>query len=532
MHNALFFNFNSRGEEVAEFYGAENLELIGSILVMAGIIIILCITLAIYKDELQEIVKKIFIMGNNEIDKIKALPASAPDVIEIPEGNSPETEKAETQDAPVAQEETPGTQAVQTEPQPVLKIGTFNVPKKEEAGEDADPVCDILNDCSWGALGVFDGMGGAGAKKYRNENGEEHTAAYWASRIVQKLVSELIQEAGNEPEPVKYLETNLHEAIKKRLDEEKAKFPSVESKVQSKMIAVLPTTMALGIYETAGETIRINSYWAGDSRIYLMDADRTCYLTLDDADAPDRDPFSPQNMDLPMNNEIRQDQDFRISKSVFNVKAGKPAILFAATDGCFGYFRNPIEFDRMMLESMMKSESPEEWLANIRKAIIDNEQQDDFSMALTVLGCSNFGTLKSYFSKRFEYDIYKDYGKFIADYTARKKEYADEISASAGKLDKKVSLDMLDFNDKFDALIENVKKYKQLEDGKIEKIKKELQPEDYTEIQSLRKKIEMAKRQSEENELEYLSKNNDYYNKYKKQYICTDAIKPESISKI
>lgn len=43
--------------------------------------------------------------------------------------------------------------------QPIMKFGIFNVPKKENEGEDADPICNVDANLNWGVIATFDGMG-------------------------------------------------------------------------------------------------------------------------------------------------------------------------------------------------------------------------------------------------------------------------------------------------------------------------------------------------------------------------------------
>lgn len=294
---------------------------------------------------------------------------------------------------------------------PLAPIGIFNVEKKTNAGEDADPILEVQADRNWGVLGVFDGMGGAGARRYiHNTTMEEHTSAYWASRFVRNAVDELIKSRPIGTDPIEYLENNLHHSIKKKLDCEIQNFPATSSTSVSKSLAKLPTTMALCAYQIVYDSIMINCYWAGDSRVYLFDGDRLCFLTLDDADAPAGDPFSPANMDLAMNNKICQDQEYRINKSTIKVKMihEKPIILFAATDGCFGYYKNPIEFENMIL-SVMSSSQIKEWMPKIKQAIIDNIQQDDFSMSAVLIGSKDCDSLQSNVRHRLSENIFADY---------------------------------------------------------------------------------------------------------------------------
>mgnify|MGYP003307775845 CR=1 FL=1 len=159
--------------------------------------------------------------------------------------------------------------------QQIIPVGVFNVEKKKDAGEDADPTLDADINRSWGVLAVYDGMGGAGARKYTHKDTqEEHTSAYWASRYVKGAIEELIKLRPIGVNPVEYLESNMHVAIKQCLDKEISNFPSASSSAVSKLLAKLPTTMALCVYEIVDENLNVSCYWAGDSRVYMFDGEK------------------------------------------------------------------------------------------------------------------------------------------------------------------------------------------------------------------------------------------------------------------
>lgn len=306
---------------------------------------------------------------------------------------------------------------------PIGLVPSFNVPKKPGKGEDSDPICDVSGDRCWGILGVFDGMGGAGGRHYKHKDTqEEHTSAYWASRIVQKTVIDMMNHRLIGTNPIEYFETNIRKFITNALDREIENFPVANIKAPSKLIRKFPTTLAISLYFIQDNTLNIYNYWAGDSRIYLFNGETQYFLTLDDSDAPNNDPFAPENSDLAMNNAICQDKDkpFRINKSTVSFRLDKdnPIILMAATDGCFGYYTNPIEFEEMIREKLKSSNSLCEWSDNIKNAIIENIQQDDFSMSMVVLGYSHesLNVLQNALTKRLKDPIFANYHRWLDNY--------------------------------------------------------------------------------------------------------------------
>lgn len=422
--------------------------------------------------------------------------------------------------------------------QQIIPVGVFNVEKKKDAGEDADPTLDADINRSWGVLAVYDGMGGAGARKYTHKDTqEEHTSAYWASRYVKGAIEELIKLRPIGVNPVEYLESNMHVAIKQCLDKEISNFPSASSSAVSKLLAKLPTTMALCVYEIVDENLNVSCYWAGDSRVYMFDGEKLCFCTLDDANAPDGDPFSPANMDLAMNNRICQDQEFRINKSQITVKidSSKPIILFAATDGCFGYYKNPIEFEKMIL-STISSPDKSQWLSSIQQAIIDNIQQDDFSMSLVVIGNTSPESLQEPISVRLSNKIFSDYMEWKETETAEQAKLSSEIAEFGPTIEEllnrlncvkeeivDVEKEKTDYCEgynrkalrliRFNLKIDEEPMYKAICEELLEK-QKEMESLQI-QIQDLREQRNNLKTQLEERQLSSQDKNNEWYLKYK-----------------
>lgn len=422
--------------------------------------------------------------------------------------------------------------------QQIIPVGVFNVEKKKDAGEDADPTLDADINRSWGVLAVYDGMGGAGARKYTHKDTqEEHTSAYWASRYVKGAIEELIKLRPIGVNPVEYLESNMHVAIKQCLDKEISNFPSASSSAVSKLLAKLPTTMALCVYEIVDENLNVSCYWAGDSRVYMFDGEKLCFCTLDDANAPDGDPFSPANMDLAMNNRICQDQEFRINKSQITVKidSAKPIILFAATDGCFGYYKNPIEFEKMIL-STISSPDKSQWLSSIQQAIIDNIQQDDFSMSLVVIGNTSPESLQEPISVRLSNKIFSDYMEWKETETAEQAKLSSEIAEFGPTIEEllnrlncvkeeivDVEKEKTDYCEgynrkalrliRFNLKIDEEPMYKAICEELLEK-QKEMESLQI-QIQDLREQRNNLKTLLEERQLSSQDKNNEWYLKYK-----------------
>lgn len=420
---------------------------------------------------------------------------------------------------------------------PLHILSGFNIPKKPNAGEDADPLVLADNKTRWGLIGVFDGMGGSGASKYTDiVTGEEHTSAYWASRIVRECVKSLMDNRPQGILPGKYLEENLHKAIKDCLNNEIKRFNGV-STIKSKMIRRLPTTMALGYYYLFNDEIKICCYWAGDSRIYLLGQDSIYFLTKDDSDTDD--PFAPENMDLAMNNTIYQDTDdvFRINKSVITLPQSEfPLTLIAATDGCFGYYKNPLLFENMLRRSILTSSNWDEIMNQIPKNIIENIQQDDFSMAIIAFGETDFSEFKENMSMRSNSELFQSFLRWYISYTEKEKVLKQHIAQTNNRIaelrtdDKTKIINSLKEDESIlkqsiDSFRELLKKYNiDAEDqfsemcNKWKSTQNSLESNKATilsEIAGLSEKLKEQKSKLENHQEEGMSANNSWYKKYR-----------------
>lgn len=404
---------------------------------------------------------------------------------------------------------------------------SFNIPKHEDKGEDADPFVDVSESRNWGVVAVFDGMGGAGARKYIHKDTQEaHTSAWWASRFVRDAVKDMIKSRRGS-EPISFIESHLKQCIIDKLREEVSNFPAASLPLLSKMMRRLPTTLAMALYVIKDGEIQINCYWAGDSRVYLFDRERVYFLTKDDADAPDGDPFSPANMDLAMNNTICEDREFKISKSTITVpySESSPIVLMAATDGCFGYFKNPIEFESMVRHSLINSDSINDWMPGIVDAIIENTQQDDFSMSIVEIGTRDFEKFKESFAGPLNSELYKEYFVWRDAVKSQQEALMDKIGAADEQISKIRS--EIESREADRAHIEQVCTALKSHDMSLalQKACKDSIEKDAENKESLSEqtKVRNAIKEDLENlRIELEEKNNEWYAKYKESVVVVE----------
>lgn len=306
----------------------------------------------------------------------------------------------------------------------------IDIPKKENFGEDASPTFIETENKQISIIGVFDGMGGSGSTLYI-ENEESHSGAYLASRTVKNVVEQFFEEQLKDEifvfsqDKIPILKAKIVEALKNKLDKQQYE----QSKIRSSLIRTFPTTIALGIIYHINSTIKIQAIWAGDSRIYFLSPKKgLVQLTKDDLKI-ENDPFQNIENDSPLSNMINLDEEF--SLNYLEIEEQEPILIFAATDGCFGYYSTPIHFENIILKTMLNSMSFLEWQEKL-SIEINKVSGDDFSLSLkSIVNDTNidFKQFKIIYQNRFE-DLYRE---FMNDINK-----IDEIVA--GLKDKEVNL--------------------------------------------------------------------------------------------
>lgn len=272
-------------------------------------------------------------------------------------------------------------------------------------------------------MAVFDGSGGSGARVYPEFG--NHTGAYVASRVLAEAVklwfdceSKRIQRrlAGknnaesDEKEGKESAEAGLKKAMDDALHRCREKSGSGPMLLGS-LKKEFPSTMAM--FLLGEQRNRAVFCWCGDSRGYVLDSQGLHQVTADDTEITDA--MVNLREDAPMTNVASASHPYQIHWRQAELK--QPSILLAATDGCFSYLPTPMEFEKLLLETMMESSSLKKWRAGLIRRI-EAVAGDDFTMGICLQGFQDFEEAKQSLRERLD-DIRE---KFPLDEKTEEKE--------------------------------------------------------------------------------------------------------------
>ena len=266
---------------------------------------------------------------------------------------------------------------------PTLSFG-FNLGRIPDQGEDSDPI--VRDGPDLGLVGVFDGMGGAGGTVYETPSGPR-TGAYLASRIARDVVEARMLEL-LEPDwnlNGKAAAEDLRRSVRQALEERLTELKAPPSRLRSKLLRALPTTMALIALQRAdrgGPDWAGHVFWAGDSRAYVLTPSGISQLSTDDLRDPG-DALANLRHDSVVSNAMSADTDFHVSYRRVELEA--PFLLVSATDGCFGYVPTPMHFEHLLLRGLKGARTTQAWSAAVQSAISEITG-DDAAMAVLGVG--------------------------------------------------------------------------------------------------------------------------------------------------
>ncbi len=269
----------------------------------------------------------------------------------------------------------------------------FSCEKKPNQGEDS--WCYSFHENA-GIMGVFDGCGGLGAASYQKLGGK--TGAYLASRAVSGgFMDWFIRSSRTEQYDLETVEQRLREYFEVCLRTADA----AESKFRGSMVRLLPTTVSLWLLEAQGDRLRATSVAAGDSRNYLLCDQGLMQINRDDLYGEDA--MSNIYNDGVLTNVVSADGKYTLARhSLYLNPAQRPCMMISATDGCFGYLPSPMDFELLLLETLMKAGNVDQWQARMAEQI-GMVAADDQSISICALGYGTFDAMKQALLPRYQF---------------------------------------------------------------------------------------------------------------------------------
>lgn len=245
-------------------------------------------------------------------------------------------------------------------------------------------------------VGVFDGCGGLGSCTYPSIQG--HTGAYMASRLASGALNDWFhtfhgREWNDSDEILGTLRSYLSAAFR-------VCKPYIERKsgIKGSMVRELPTTAAIAYARPEKNGMVVHVIWAGDSRVYILDGKGLAQLTDDDLEG--QDALSNLSNDAALTNVISSDGNYTLHYRYLRLEG--PAIIFSATDGCFGYISSPMEFEYVLLQQLENAGNAEEF-QNGLEAAFREVTGDDFAFACMAFHYDTFRNLKEAFARRTDF---------------------------------------------------------------------------------------------------------------------------------
>lgn len=282
--------------------------------------------------------------------------------------------------------------AAEPENRPTLSA-VVDLPRLRVA-EDAPPL--VAGAPEPRLIGVFDGLGGAGARKVMGEDGSR-SSAYYASRAARGAALSVAQSGPPHPRDGARAAAVFASTIGHALAMRHGAAAAGSGRVRSALLRSYPTTAALLLFHPVPGGVTSLAMWAGDSRCYaLTPAAGLQQLSSDDSLIP-CDAMAALQTDSPMNNMLTGDAPCRLA-STAHLFAG-PVVLLVATDGAFGCLPSPMHFERLLLGALTSGGDIPQWQNTVSECLAANAV-DDISIAVAFIGWRSLAHVAADFAPR------------------------------------------------------------------------------------------------------------------------------------
>lgn len=268
----------------------------------------------------------------------------------------------------------------------------FAVAKEMIPGKGEDSLYAVLGD-HMAVAAVFDGLGGLGARQYANY--QKHSGAYMASRIASGALCDWYHQLGKAAAEGRcQVGSSIEEYIRSGF-QVCTRYADQRKGMMGSLVRDFPTTAAIAIATPGESWVDLRVGWAGDSRVYLLDSEGLAQLTVDDVE--DADELSNLTSNAAMTNSLSSDGKWKMTWWKFRID--HPCLIFAATDGCFGFVSTPMEFEHLVLEALMEAQTPGGFEQALDRKF-GQRAGDDYTLSMLSVGFGSFEDTKKALSER------------------------------------------------------------------------------------------------------------------------------------
>lgn len=262
-----------------------------------------------------------------------------------------------------------------------------------DSGEDAYAYDFTRSDIH--AFGVFDGCGGSGAWKYpefMNASGA-FVAAQTVSKVFLDWVSGLSSENVADAD---LLSSQFHTVTQQALT--RLKNSCAPMGVSGSLVKSFPCTASAALLAPAEkDNLLLSALNTGDSRTYVLTPLGLTQITRDDSRGRP-DPLDSLRDNPPLSNLLNADKEYTVK--VEQVLLSTPCAVICATDGIFGFVRSPMDFEYLLLHTLLESATLTEFEAKFKAAIIELTG-DDSVCVMAFYGWGGFGKLQKSMNNRY-----------------------------------------------------------------------------------------------------------------------------------
>lgn len=291
--------------------------------------------------------------------------------------------------------------------------------KSPSDAQDAEP----LNTDRY--IGVFDGLGGAGATQIQNGKGEVHANAWFASRFTRVVVGNLFDDYKKDkhndftnPLTVQQL-TEFRDQLDARLRTLAVSQGMDFSRLRGSLSKILPTTLASVFFTVHKNEIFTHSFAVGDSRNYVFEKPEngsicamrqlsfdttTNGVVLDGMQSLANSPFETAMDDAVVHLNDRDPSPCFDVQYHFN-KFTSPVMLVSASDGCYYYLDSPMHFEYMLLSALMEADPAigiKSYEEKLKAKLHALGPVDDRSIAVNLIGFKDLAAAKAFFRPSYE----------------------------------------------------------------------------------------------------------------------------------